>query len=499
MTAGVAQADPRISSSQECVTYVIVHVTKFVYNDNKSHQCAFKHSCLCDFNPKPMPTQLTTQQILGLAPDASSAKSARSLASPRSWHNLGASQRAIWGECQGSGAKPYQSQVDLSGPAFRCSCPSRKFPCKHGLALLLLYAERAETFESHEPPAWVTEWLSKREASAEKTRASTAEAQAADPATEKRRARARASTAAARESKVEAGVRDLELWLADLVRQGLSEAQQRSTSSWSHMAARMTDAQAPGLGRLVRQIGSSLSSGEGWQARTLDLIGRLHLLLSAYKKFEQLPEASQADVRSTIGWTIPKELLQEQALLQDSWLVLGQRQTEEDGLRSQHTWLWGEQNQRWALILAFATAGQAFESNFIVGTRLQAGLRYYPGAFPMRASIAESQSLEASVRSMPGHEQLEQALMSYATALAANPWLERVPFALRAVVPYYQAAQWWIADSRGQSLPLARYWQGGWQLLALSGGRPIDVLAEWNGSDLFPLSAIVDGMLYELR
>jgi uncharacterized Zn finger protein len=25
--------------------------------------------------------------------------------------------------------------VDLSGPAFRCTCPSRKFPCKHGLAL----------------------------------------------------------------------------------------------------------------------------------------------------------------------------------------------------------------------------------------------------------------------------------------------------------------------------------------------------------------------------
>ncbi len=45
------------------------------------------------------------------------------------------------GLCQGSGRQPYQARVDLAEPAFKCSCPSRKFPCKHGLALLLLFAK----------------------------------------------------------------------------------------------------------------------------------------------------------------------------------------------------------------------------------------------------------------------------------------------------------------------------------------------------------------------
>ncbi len=34
-------------------------------------------------------------------------------------------EAAVCGLCQGSGKNPYQTQIDLIGPAFRCSCPSR--------------------------------------------------------------------------------------------------------------------------------------------------------------------------------------------------------------------------------------------------------------------------------------------------------------------------------------------------------------------------------------
>ncbi len=447
----------------------------------------------------PTPTTFTLEQILGLAPDTSSAKSARSLASTRAWQNLGQDQHAIWGECQGSGAKPYQSQVDLRAPAFRCSCPSRKFPCKHGLALLLLFAEQSQSFQPMQPPAWVAEWLAKRNTSAEKAKAEPEALQPEHATVQKKRAKARASTAAARESKVDAGVRDLELWLADLVRQGLAEAQQRSSTSWSHMAARMTDAQATGLGRMVRQIGTALASGEGWQARTLDQIGRLHLLLSAYKKLETLSAASQLDVRTAIGWTTPKEVLQEQPLIQDSWAVLGQRLHEEDGLRSQYTWLWGEQTQRWALLLSFATAGQAFDMSLIIGSRLSASLRYYPSVLPLRAIIHDSQVLNTPLQSLPGDEQIERLLAGYAATLATNPWVERLPFALRHVIPFYKGGQWAVADGQGNSLPIAASWQGGWQLLAVSGGQALDLLGEWNGSDFFPLSGMLDAKFFELR
>ena len=79
------------------------------------------------------------EQIIALAPDAPSAKAGRSLATARKWSALGCDERAVWGECQGSGKEPYRTQIDFTEPAFRCMCPSRKFPCKHALGLFLLF------------------------------------------------------------------------------------------------------------------------------------------------------------------------------------------------------------------------------------------------------------------------------------------------------------------------------------------------------------------------
>jgi SWIM zinc finger len=60
----------------------------------------------------------------------------------------------VWGLCAGSGKRPYQTVVDLTGPAYKCSCPSRKFPCKHALALLLNWADDgAPVFDSENAAA----------------------------------------------------------------------------------------------------------------------------------------------------------------------------------------------------------------------------------------------------------------------------------------------------------------------------------------------------------
>src|SRR5437016_4327445 len=69
----------------------------------------------------PMAANYTTDQILALAPDSASAAAGRGLATRRKWVSAGRGERALWGECQGSGAKPYQAKVDLEGPAFHCS------------------------------------------------------------------------------------------------------------------------------------------------------------------------------------------------------------------------------------------------------------------------------------------------------------------------------------------------------------------------------------------
>ena len=106
---------------------------------------------------------LTEDQVSQLAPDASSLKAGKDLANERKWLNYQSNERVLWGEVQGSGKDPYRTQIDLQNTAFKCSCPSRKFPCKHGLGLLFLVARRnGDIPQLTTEPSWVSEWINKR-------------------------------------------------------------------------------------------------------------------------------------------------------------------------------------------------------------------------------------------------------------------------------------------------------------------------------------------------
>jgi hypothetical protein len=61
----------------------------------------------------------TADQVHAMAPDPASAKAGQGLAGPRKCVTLGRDARALWGECQGSGSRPYQVIVDAAEPAFR--------------------------------------------------------------------------------------------------------------------------------------------------------------------------------------------------------------------------------------------------------------------------------------------------------------------------------------------------------------------------------------------
>jgi hypothetical protein len=71
-------------------------------------------------------------------------------------------RKGIWdtGERKATN-NPYQVRVALADAGYRCTCPSRKQPCKHTLALLYLYAGGA-SFPNSAPPAFVEEWLANR-------------------------------------------------------------------------------------------------------------------------------------------------------------------------------------------------------------------------------------------------------------------------------------------------------------------------------------------------
>ncbi|NYV78479.1 SWIM zinc finger family protein, partial [Streptomyces sp. UH6] len=106
----------------------------------------------------------SAEQVLALAPDAASRKAGSKLAAAGPWSGTGCDDEGtVWGLCKGSGSKPYQTIVDMgesSAPAYKCSCPSRKFPCKHALGLLLLWAaDPAAVPAGQEPPDWARQWL----------------------------------------------------------------------------------------------------------------------------------------------------------------------------------------------------------------------------------------------------------------------------------------------------------------------------------------------------
>src|SRR3954471_1022493 len=96
-----------------------------------------------------MPITWTEQSALNLTEDEQIRRDGAKLATRAKWPTLGANDDAIWGLCQGSGKEPYRVAVDKNELAYRCSCPSKKFPCKHTMALLLLFAKDAKLFQQN--------------------------------------------------------------------------------------------------------------------------------------------------------------------------------------------------------------------------------------------------------------------------------------------------------------------------------------------------------------
>ncbi len=454
---------------------------------------AFKVTIGVIMSAQSVPAQWTSEQVLALAPDAAVAKNGRGLASVRKWATLGSSESVIWGECQGSGKDPYRTQIDLSEPAFRCSCPSRKFPCKHSLGLFLLLAEQSNDFTATSPPDWVTNWLLSRRQRAEK-QAAQAQGNQAEPTTNPV---AQAKRAAARQQKVTAGIAELRCWLEDRVRQGLATVPQESYQLWETIAARMVDAQAPGLARHLRELPSIAHSGAGWQDRLLEHLGRLYLITEGFARIEQLPAAVQADLRTQIGWTISQEEVLSGQAHSDLWLVVGQRTETEDRLRIRRTWLLGLNRATFALLLDFAPGQQPFAHTLLPGTCLEAELVFYPSAAPLRALIKTRQEAFQLPKPPPGTE-ITAALAAYRQAYAACPWLEQFPLLLQAVVPMRTGERWLIQGTEGTVLPLSQRleWRQSWQLLALSGGAPVSIFGEWNGTTLLPLSVWAEDSFY---
>jgi hypothetical protein len=425
-------------------------------------------------------------QVLALAPDPSSAKAARALTNPRTWSDLGSNDSLVWGKCQGSARAPYQVTVDLTEPAFRCTCPSRKFPCKHGLALLLMWsANDGVVADAEHAEAFAADWAAQR-----------AGRQAAKATDKKPDPEAQAKRQAERESLMSAGMDDFERWLHDVVRQGLASARRQPPGFWDTAGARLVDAQLPGLGERVRAMGSAVHARHDWAPHLLGSLGRWYLAVRSWRRRHELDDAAMGDLRALLGWARRGEDVLAGERLADRWWVVGLSQEEDERLLSQRTWLHGERSGETVVLLDFAAAGGALKVAQVLGSVVAGEVALYPGGAPRRALLTGEQHEITQGAGLPNATDVHGALRQAAEWLAGNPWLRRIPMALKdmAIVPGDTPL---LVDPSGAALTLAPDTDV-WQLLALSGGHPLRIFGEWIDERFHPLSAELDDRLVSL-
>ncbi|MBL3656918.1 SWIM zinc finger family protein [Fulvivirga sediminis] len=392
------------------------------------------------------------EQIQSIAPNASAFSAGKKLSGNSKWESFGKSDRVIWGAIRGSGKNPHLTQIDLNDIAFKCSCPSRQFPCKHAIALMLLYGSQEQNFSVQEEPEWVSAWMDSRKARQEK----------AAEAPKKTKAKSAAKdTVAKRLEQVQAGAAELELWLKDLVRMGLLELSFKSAKDFKKVAARMVDAKAPGLAFWVRELGQlNYKDGSVWQDESLKLISKLFLLIQAIKNYDQYDSQWQYTIRTLAGWSqSSKELLADAnaEVVDDHWLVVGQLEETNDDIVTQRNWLIGKRSNRKALVLNFSTRFSSFESIILPGSYIEGQLAFFPSVQPQRAVIkTQTNAADKFDADFTFTENWLEAHHKKTELIKENPWSNDHLFILNNSKLILKNDTWFMADHDHYLMPLMK-------------------------------------------
>lgn len=101
--------------------------------------------------------KITEEYVDSAAPNAKAVQKGKELVRNKQFVKFFQSkdETLIFGKCQGSGANNYLPSVDFvkpENPVYRCSCPSRQFPCKHCLGLMYAFVS-GHAFSTADIPA----------------------------------------------------------------------------------------------------------------------------------------------------------------------------------------------------------------------------------------------------------------------------------------------------------------------------------------------------------
>ena len=405
----------------------------------------------------------TVEQVAAVAPSPRSVAAAEPLAERDRWSALGGDQRALWGRCRGSGAEPYDTAVDHVEVAWRCSCPSRKHPCKHALALLLLWVRGAVPVSSR--PKSVESWIDRRDrrptgAAAGSDTSPGEPPEGAVPGSAGDQLGGDDSSPTDRDqldrsrdervARMMEGLVELDRWLEDRMRTGLADPALARYGTWDQLAARLVDARAGALANRVRRLAGLVGASPDWHAEVLAELGLLHLIAQAGRRLPTMPSELADAVATASGWQVRHADVLGGVPETDEWFVAGRSDTREDRIEVRRLWLRGGRSGRWAMLLSFAAYQQSLDDSLTVGTVVHADLHRYPGG-SLRA-LAGRRYADPLPFATPKAVTIVDACDGIGQAVAAEPWLERFPATIRAT-PSVLDGRWVLTDATG-SLPL---------------------------------------------
>jgi hypothetical protein len=434
---------------------------------------------------------LNESEIAPLAPDAAALQAGKALANIAKWIAIARMEGALWGSIKGSGAKPYKVAVDLTGMRYKCSCPSRKFPCKHALGLMLLSARMGGSMPQAEPEAWVSEWLQKQRGVAQNVPSEPD----IDPEKAEKSAQAKVKRQESRNLNALAGAAEMELWLTDLIRGGLLRLPELEVGFFSKGMARMTDAQVSGLGGLIRELRDlDYTNPTVWQPAALEIVSRAWLLSRAIQQLDQWPDALQDDIRSLAGFgAAPRDVLADPdaLLIHDTWMTVLIEHQQLDELTAQYNWLIGCTTGQVALVLQFHYKFNAPEVIFVQGRSIQAELAFFPSTVPLRALLKSPVPIHGPAQplqhTISGWEAAQHQLTQ---VVAKNPWTSRILLVMSILKPVCMDEQWWLYDNNNKAVPLSMNLDSHitLQMLAQTGGHATDMIVWYDGQYAVPVA-----------
>ncbi|WP_298468792.1 SWIM zinc finger family protein [uncultured Erythrobacter sp.] len=456
---------------------------------------------------------LSLNKIERMAPDQASLTAAKKLIKPAKWPLLQEDgDGLIWGECQGSGSTPYRVAVSESDAGYKCTCPSRKFPCKHAIALMWLRADALAPFAAGTPPQWVNDWLSRRRDPAkgqtndgkppDKSKegphpsiSATALEKEPDPASPEAIAKAEAQKArnrAKREKLIEGGIEAMEQWIEDQLERGLTGFDQRAVNDCDVLAKRLVDAKAGGLANRVSALPPLLFQIDEQHRpiRAARELSALYLIGQAYTRQSKLSDALKEDVRQAVGWAMTREALlaeKDHRRADGDWRVLATSdEVQADRLRRIETWLEStSEDRRKALLLDFVPVSSGASGTvFEPGEILNAELVFYPSPVPLRAQIADHRGTRTADGTWDGASaSLPDGLAEWRKALAQKPWLDGFPIATNDVELRSSNGKLFVC-SNDTALPIAPGFEA--QAFPLTEVGKISLFGFWDGYEFEP-------------